>query len=232
MGVIWLLAGLGVLWLLYWIIIIGEGTYLGPWAVRLVYRWGARHYDAIRTATHTQDEHLLLPLLRAALEGRSAPQVLDVATGTGRVPLLLASDRGFTGNIIGLDLTAQMLDLAHQKQAQMCPAAAIHWQQGEATHLAWPDNQFDLVCCLEALEYFPQPRQALAEMVRVLRPGGSLIISKWTDGWARLLPGRALNQKAMYQQLDNLGLESIRITPWQSGAYELVRAIKDPHAAE
>ncbi|EFO80446.1 methyltransferase type 11 [Oscillochloris trichoides DG-6] len=231
MGAIWLLVGLGVAALLYWMIVIGEGTYLGPWAVRLVYRWGARHYDTIRSATHAQDEDRLLPLLRAALAGRSAPQVLDVATGTGRVPLLLASDRGFTGSIIGLDLTAQMLDLARQKQAQMCPQAAIHWQQGEASQLAWPDDQFDLVCCLEAIEYFPRPRQALAEMVRVLQPGGSLILSKWTDDWARFLPGRALNEPALRQQLHLLGLESIQITPWQSGAYELVRAIKAAHAA-
>ncbi len=232
MGAIWLLVGLGVAALLYWIIVIGEGTYLGPWAVRLVYRWGAPHYDAIRTSTHAQDADLLLPVLHTALEGRVAPRVLDVATGTGRVPLLLASDQEFTGSIIGLDLTAAMLDLARQKQTQICPDAAIHWQQGEASRLAWPDNHFDLVCCLEAIEYFPQPRQALAEMVRVLQPGGILILSKWTDEWARFLPGRALNEQALCQQLHHLGLGSIRITPWQIGSYELVRAIKPVHLVE
>jgi ubiquinone/menaquinone biosynthesis C-methylase UbiE len=226
MGVIWFL-GVGAAGaLLYWLILIGEGAYLGPWAVRLIYRFGAPHYDSVRAATHVEDRALLLPALRAALAGVDRPQVLDVATGTGRVPLLLAQEPGFAGAIIGLDLTPQMLARAREKQLALCPQAPIAWQQGEAGSLAWPAARFDLVCCLEAIEYFPRPRRALAEMARVLRPGGTLVISKWPDRWAYTLPGRALTRAALTRRLAALGLVDITIAPWQPGHYELVTARK------
>jgi ubiquinone/menaquinone biosynthesis C-methylase UbiE len=152
--------------------------------------------------------------------------VLDVATGTGRVPLLIAQGPGLAAEIVGLDLTPQMLDQARAKQLAACPQAAIRWQLGEAGRLAWPDASFDLVSCLESLEYFPQPQRALAEMARVLRPGGTLVISKWPDGWARALPGRALTSAALARRLATLGLGEIMIKPWQPGNYELVTARK------
>jgi SAM-dependent methyltransferase len=223
MGLIWLLTAVAAL---YWLIVIGEGAYLGPWAVRLIYRLGASRYDAVRATTHAEDPSLLLPILREALAGVEQPQVLDVATGTGRVPLLLADEVGAAGAIIGLDLTGQMLDRAREKQSTTCPQAPITWLLGEAGHLAWPDASFDLVCCLEAFEYFPHPRRALTEMARVLRPGGALVISKWPDLWAYALPGRALTRTALARRLTSLGLGDLMVRPWQPGNYELVTARK------
>ena len=56
---------------------------------------------------------------------------------------------------------------------------------------ALADASFDLVISLEALEFFPRPRRALAEMSRVLRPGGALVVSKYPDRWARAAAQRA-----------------------------------------
>src|SRR6266511_1586403 len=83
------LALLALLALIYWLLVVGECTYLGRAAVRFIYQRGASVYDAVRRQVIASDEALLLPILRAALAGRPAPRVLDVATGTGRVPLLL-----------------------------------------------------------------------------------------------------------------------------------------------
>lgn len=224
MGLIWLLVV--ALAAIYWLVVIGEGAYLGPWAVRLIYRLGAPHYDAVRAATLAQDSELLLPVLCAALAGVERPRVLDVATGTGRVPLLLAAAPGFDGAMVGLDLTEQMLDQARRKQMAACPQAAIRWQIGEAGRLDWPDASFDLVCCLESIEYFPHPRRALAEMARVLRPGGTLLISKWPDRWAYALPGRAYTRAGLARRLAALGLTDTVFRPWQPGNYELVTAVK------
>ncbi|MBX0326498.1 class I SAM-dependent methyltransferase [Oscillochloris sp. ZM17-4] len=226
MGVLWLIGAIIAAASLYWLVVIGEGTYLGPWAVRLVYRLGAAHYDSVRASTHAADPALLLPVLREALAGVARPQVLDVATGTGRVPLLIAGEPGFDGMVVGLDLTEAMLDRARAKQAESCPQAPIRWVRAEAGRLAWPDASFDMVSCLEAIEYFPRPRRALAEMARVLRPGGALVISKWPDAWARALPGRALTCSALTRRLTGMGLAAITIRPWQPGNYELVTAKK------
>ena len=87
MGIaLWLLAALALLAFLYWLIVVGEATYLGRYAVRFIYQRGAGIYDAARTKVTAGDERDLLPRLRTALDGLAAPRVLDVATGTGRVP--------------------------------------------------------------------------------------------------------------------------------------------------
>jgi ubiquinone/menaquinone biosynthesis C-methylase UbiE len=223
---LWLLAALGLLAFLYWLIIVGEGTYLGRYAVRFIYQRGARFYDAARGGVTTSDERDLLPIMRAALEGIAAPQVLDVATGTGRVPLLLASQPWFHGKVYGLDLTPAMLAQAHAKLAAAGLAERVVLCRGEAGCLPWPNGSFDLVTSLEALEFFPRPRRALAEMARALRPGGTLVVSKYPDGWARALPLKGLTRRSMTRVLERLALAEIEIHEWQPGHYELVIARK------
>src|SRR4051812_31582956 len=82
---------------LYWLIVVGEGTYLGSAAVRLIYQLGAGVYDQARANVTVSDEAVLLPLLRTMLADIPRLRVLDVATGTARVPLLLAAQPWFDG---------------------------------------------------------------------------------------------------------------------------------------
>jgi ubiquinone/menaquinone biosynthesis C-methylase UbiE len=223
---LWLLVALALLAFLYWLIVVGEGTYLGRYAVRFIYQRGAYVYDAARHAVTAGDEAVLLPLLRQALDAIPAPQVLDVATGTGRVPLLLAAQPWFGGQIYGLDLTPAMLLRARAKLAAAGLEHRVVLQLGEAGALPWPDGHFDLVTSLEALEFFPRPRAAVAEMSRTLRPGGVLLISKVPDQWALALPFKGLTRRGMIGLLEHLGLRDITIQEWQPGHYELVIARK------
>jgi ubiquinone/menaquinone biosynthesis C-methylase UbiE len=224
--VLWLLAAVVLLVFLYWLIVVGEGTYLGRSAVRLIYQLGAGVYDQARGNVTSNDETVLLPLLRAALDGRPGPRVLDVATGTARAPLLLAAQPWFDGAIDGLDLTPAMLERAQAKLDAAGLSARVALHQGNASDLPWPNASFDLVTSLEALEFFPRPRRALAEMVRVLKPGGVLIVSKYPDPWARVLPLKGLTRRSMARLLERLGLAEIAIREWQPGHYELVTARK------
>ncbi|MFN8502295.1 class I SAM-dependent methyltransferase [Kouleothrix sp.] len=225
---IWLglIAVPAVLALLYWLIVVGEGTYLGRYAVRFIYQRGARIYDDVRRPVVASDAALLLPLLRAALAGRAAPRVLDVATGTGRVPLLLATQPWFGGTICAIDLAPAMLARAAAKLAAAGLAGRVALRVGEAGALPWPDAAFDLAISLEALEFFPRPRRALAEMARTLAPGGVLIVSKYPDAWARALPLKALTRAAMRRALARLGFGAVEFRAWQPGHYELVIATK------
>jgi ubiquinone/menaquinone biosynthesis C-methylase UbiE len=223
---LWLLLALLLLVFLYWLIVVGEGTYLGRSAVRLIYQLGAGVYDQARIDVIASDEAVLLPLLRAALAHKPTPRVLDVATGTARVPLLLAAQPWFDGAIDGLDLTPAMLARAQAKIGAAGLGARIALRQGDGCNLPWPDASFDLVISLEALEFFPRPRRALAEMARVLKPGGVLIVSKYPDLWARALPFKGLTRRGMTQLLERLGLIEIAIREWQPGHYELVTARK------
>jgi ubiquinone/menaquinone biosynthesis C-methylase UbiE len=226
--VLWLLAALVLLAFLYWLIVVGEGTYLGRYAVRLIYQLGAGVYDQARHKVTASDEAVLLPLLRQALAGRAAPWVLDVATGTARVPLLLARQPWFDGVIHGLDLAPAMLERARAKLGAAGCESRVALHQGDAGRLPWPNDSFDLVTSLEALEFFPRPRRALAEMSRTLKPGGALVVSKYPDVWARVLPFKGQTRRSMTRLLESLGLCEIVIREWQPGYYELVTARKKP----
>jgi hypothetical protein len=63
-------------------------------------------------------------------------------------------------------------------------------------------------------------------MARVLRPNGTLLVSKYPDGWARMLPGRAMTRRSMQAHLEAFGLCDIDVRSWQPGHYELVIARK------
>lgn len=227
----WLGGAAGVAALLYWQVIIAEGAYLGPWAVRLIYTLGARHYDAVRAAHQPPADLALRPFLARALAGRPHPAVLDVATGTGRAPLLIRALAGFDGTLAALDLTPAMLAEARRKEREAGPGAPVAWLLGEAGALPAPAARFDLVLCLEALEYLPRPRRALAELVRVLQPGGTLLLSTWPDAWARLLPGHAFAARTLVRELSALGCVDLAVYPWQHGHYDLVVARRGPLAA-
>jgi ubiquinone/menaquinone biosynthesis C-methylase UbiE len=189
--------------------------------VRLVYRLGAPHYDAVRAATEPAANAALLPLLAQILARYPHPALLDVATGTGRVPHLLRVHPAFNGTLAGLDRTPAMLVAARRKERTL-RGTPVAWVLGDGDALPWPAARFDIASCLEALEYMPRPRHALAEIVRVLRPGGTLLVSCWADGWARLLPGRALSARAMLRELSALGCVDLAVHPWQHGHYQLV----------
>jgi ubiquinone/menaquinone biosynthesis C-methylase UbiE len=223
---LWLLAALALLAFLYWLIVVGEATYLGRYAVRFIYQRGASFYDTARRGVTAGDERDLLPLLRAALDGRPGGRVLDVATGTGRVPLLLAGQPWFDGQVHGVDIAPAMLAQARAKLAAAGLGDRVALHEGHAGALPWPDGAFDLVTSLEALEFFPRPRRALAEMARVLAPGGALVVSKYPDPWARALPFKGLTRRAIRRLLEQLGFGSIEVRVWQPGHYELVMARK------
>ena len=103
-------------------------------------------------------------------------RVLDVACGTGVVARLAAERVGVDGRVVGLDLNPGMLVVARSLPA---PGAPIGWVQATAGRLPFPDGSFEVVCCQLGLQFFPDRAAALAEMARVLVPGGRLAAMVW-----------------------------------------------------
>lgn len=226
MPIIGLIGCAAALLLLYWAIVVGEGTYLGSWAVRLIYQRGAAVYDTVRANVTASDPLHLLGPLRVALAGIGHAQVLDVATGTGRVPLLLVRQPWFEGHIVALDLAPAMLERARAQLAEAGALERVELRCANAAELPWPAESFQVITCLEALEYFPRPRSSLSQMVRLLRPGGTLLISAWTQKYARWMPGKALAAPQMARYLQKLGCAEVEIRTWQPGHYDLLIARK------
>ena len=219
-----LVAGLLLVGLLiYWQLVIAEGAYLGSRAVALLYDLSARFYERIKQYDAGAEQWFLGLPLSGALGRIPAPLVLDVATGTGRLPRALLRQPGFDGRVIGLDLSRQMLREAVRRTAQFADHLTYIWQ--DARKLPFEDDTFDAVTCLEALEFTPEPGKSLAELVRVLRPGGVLLVTNRIGRDAKLLPGRVFSRDEFEGALCELPLDDVNVRPWQMD-YDLAWAVK------
>jgi ubiquinone/menaquinone biosynthesis C-methylase UbiE len=103
--------------------------------------------------------------------GRSGLDALDCGCGTGFLCLELAA-RGH--RVTGVDFAPAMLAEAERKRAER--GADIRFEAGDAENLRFADKSFDLVTCRHVLWTLPHPEAAVAEWVRVLRPGGRVAI--------------------------------------------------------
>lgn len=199
--------------LLYWLLITTEGVYLGRRVVVWLYDITAHKYDGIKEFDAEAEQFFLIRPLLVRLRRIPNPLVLDVATGTGRLPSFLLEAPTFNGRVVGLDASGKMLKLAEEKLRPFDHRASLIQQV--ADQLPFPHNQFDLVTCLEALEFFPSDTAALREMVRVLKPGGTLLVTRRKGNEAKLFVGRYRNVQQFEAVLTQLGLEEVHTNPWQ-----------------
>lgn len=116
----------------------------------------------------------------AALEpGGSA---LDVACGTGDLAIELARRVGPEGEVIGSDFAEEMLDRARAKAAAGAPGAAgISWEWGNALELPYAGDRFDAATVGFGARNFSDLDRGLAEMARVVRPGGRVVVLEITS---------------------------------------------------
>lgn len=108
-----------------------------------------------------------------AAQIRPGERVLDVGCGTGILAREIASRIGSVGRVAGIEPSPGMLAVARQL------APTVEWREGIAESLPFPDRSFDAVVSQFALMFFTDRRQALREMLRVLIPGGRLVVAVW-----------------------------------------------------
>lgn len=101
---------------------------------------------------------------------RAAGEVLEVAVGTGRN--LACYPNGV--RLTGIDFSSAMLEIARRRAAEV--GREVTLREADAQALPFPDAAFDTVVCTLGLCGFPDERAAIAEMHRVLRPGGTLLL--------------------------------------------------------
>ena len=110
-------------------------------------------------------------------------RVLDVGCGTGVLACAVAERVGPQGYVVGLDPNEQMLAVARCKPTGITPTGiapgGITWRSGRAEALPFKDAGFDAVVSQFALMFFESKPAAIAEMLRVLRPGGRLAVAVW-----------------------------------------------------
>jgi demethylmenaquinone methyltransferase / 2-methoxy-6-polyprenyl-1,4-benzoquinol methylase len=101
-------------------------------------------------------------------------RVLDVATGTGDLAIELERRLGSEGEVVGVDFAERMLELARVK------APGIRFEQGNALELAFADGEFDAATVGFGARNFSDLRRGLAEMARVVKPGGRVVVLEIT----------------------------------------------------
>lgn len=191
-----------------------DAAHLGPRVQGWLYNSWAKNYDRSKQASQVKDTEMLTqPLLERLAKIRALTPgalVLDVATGTGRLPLALLKADEFTGRVIGLDVSHGMLKRANEKLAKY--QERVLFVRNVAAPLPFPDNAFDLVSCVEALELMPDIPPVMSELARVLRPGGILITSRCTKAWGREIRLRSVDEFTGI--LQTAGFEQVEFLPW------------------
>ena len=153
---------------------------------------------------------------RAAERAELVPgaAALDLCCGTGDLALALARRVGSQGAVVGCDFSERMLDLARRKAAER-GALQVRFEWADALELPYPDKSFDAVTVGFGARNLGDLERGLAEMTRVLKPGGRAVIleitqprrrplstfySVWFDRLVPLL-GRAAGDRDAYSYL-------------------------------
>lgn len=201
----------------WWLLIESEGVYLGRRVVIWLYDLYAGRYDDIKHFRQDYDHLFLAQPIMQRIAPNRAPLVLDVASGTARLPLALLRHKHFAGRIYAVDLSRRMLHQAALKldryEREYGESALVALICADAGRLPFGSAVFDVVTCLEALEFTPDPAESLRECVRVLRPGGLLLITNRLTG--RWMPGKTWTQLELTELLLSLGIERVQFDPWQ-----------------
>lgn len=176
-------------------------------------------------------------------------RVLDACCGTGDIAGRLAKAVGPTGHVIGLDFSGDMLAIARRRFAQM---ANLAWVEGDVMQLPFAAASFEAVTVGYGLRNVSDLGVALAEIWRVLKPGGRLValdvsqpqgVAKWHLRWGVPLIGRLVGQAEAYQylpasadafldqqqleaRLKEAGFEAVQVRARWSGGCLLASALK------
>jgi demethylmenaquinone methyltransferase / 2-methoxy-6-polyprenyl-1,4-benzoquinol methylase len=141
----------------------------------------ARVYDPLNTAMTAGLHHRWRA--RAADLARLTPgaRVLDVATGTGDLAIELAGRVSPGGEVLGSDFSEGMLSRAREKAKLACPRdVELSFQWGDALELPYEEDSFDAATVGFGARNFADLGRGLAEMARVVRPGGRVVVLDFT----------------------------------------------------
>jgi ubiquinone/menaquinone biosynthesis methyltransferase len=139
-----------------------------------------------------------------SLNLRSGARVLDLATGTADLALMIAS-RVESSTVVGLDPSSAMLAVGQRKIDKKGLAQRISLVQGDAEALPFPDRSFDGVSIAFGIRNVPDRARALKEMARVTRPGGRIALLELSEPRKGPLASLALQR-----------MDSSRCTPVRS----------------
>jgi arsenite methyltransferase len=134
--------------------------------------------EQLETLYRTRDVMRRRRLIRDALSAQPGERILDAGCGPGFYVSELDDEVGSGGSVVGVDSSPQMLAVAARRNEGR---SGVEFREGDVTSLPVKDDEFDGALCVQVLEYVADPTVALAELLRVLRPGGRAVV--WDVDW-------------------------------------------------
>jgi ubiquinone/menaquinone biosynthesis C-methylase UbiE len=165
-----------------------------------------------------------------ALGARAGDRVLDVGCGTGGAARALAASLPGVERVVGLDVSETMIAEARARTRKSATSAPVEFVVGNAHAMPFPDGSFDGAYSTRVFEIIGDPRRALSEMARVLRPSGRLTVNGIDiDAWTIDSSDREVTRRVMHHACDvetngwagrqlpgwckELGLADVCVTP-------------------
>jgi ubiquinone/menaquinone biosynthesis C-methylase UbiE len=158
-------------------------------------------------ASFGEDRDEVRDLLASLLEVGEGAEILEVGAGTGEDSMHIVERLGSQGRLVAQDISSGMLQLARKKLARA--TRRVDFVVSNAAYLPMPDASFDAVFHFGGINEFGDVRRALAEMARVVRPGGKIVVGdEGVAPWLRRrLYGRILsNANPLYRHRPPLEL--------------------------
>jgi demethylmenaquinone methyltransferase/2-methoxy-6-polyprenyl-1,4-benzoquinol methylase len=140
----------------------------------------ARRYDLLNRLLSFGQDQVWRKRLSRYLNTTPNQMVLDVATGTGDVLLMLANTNKNIMSGIGVDTADQMLAIGWEKIKHANPNASLRLEHGDATRLQFADNSFDAATIAFGIRNVQNVTAALREMHRVVKPNGKCLILEFS----------------------------------------------------
>jgi demethylmenaquinone methyltransferase / 2-methoxy-6-polyprenyl-1,4-benzoquinol methylase len=160
---------------------IGAPGALDEPQVRAMFDRIAGLYDRMNTVMTAGLHHEWRRRATGLAELSPGGRALDVATGTGDLALELATRVGAGGEVVGVDFSERMLELARAKAAARALGGAnVRFETGNALALAYADAEFDAATVGFGARNFSDLDRGLSEMARVVRPGGRVVVLEIT----------------------------------------------------
>jgi ubiquinone/menaquinone biosynthesis C-methylase UbiE len=139
-------------------------------------RW-AKFYDSAVSLVSLGKEQDIRAMTIELASLQPGERVLDVGCGTGSLTLAAKKQVGITGQVVGIDASPEMIEIAQRKASQS--SMNVTFQLGLIEDIPYPNQTFDLVLSSMMFHHLPEDdlkRQAIEQMYRVLKPGGYLVI--------------------------------------------------------
>lgn len=143
-------------------------------AVHAMFSDIASRYDRANSVLSFGIHHLWRRATVTASGVRAGSSVLDCATGTGDLALAFKRTVGPSGRVVGTDFNADMLSYAPAKAQQR--GLNVEFEVADAMHLPYADATFDAASISFGIRNVDEPRVALADMARVVKPGGKVVV--------------------------------------------------------